>query len=81
MDCAAFLSHHPIHHGVIRMKWNSRKYTLTLLIILCATVAMFMKIMDGNAYAAVLVAAQGFYHAANAYDSRTDAQFPTPPAS
>ena len=36
---------------------------------------MFMKIMGwGNAYAAVR--SQGFYHAANAYDSRTDAQFP-----
>jgi hypothetical protein len=54
----------------------SRKYILTILIVICGTVALFMKLMDGNAYAAVLVAAQGFYHVANAYDSRTDAQFP-----
>jgi len=54
----------------------SRKYFLTIVIIVMASIALFMKIMDGNAYAAVLVAAQGFYHVANAYDSRTDAQFP-----
>lgn len=58
------------------MKWNSRKYLLTLIIIACGTVAMFMRIMDGNAYAGVLIAAHAFYQGANAFDSRTDASFP-----
>jgi hypothetical protein len=62
----------------------SRKYLLTIAVIACATVALFMRIMDGNAYAAVLVACQGFYQGANAFDSRTDVMFsqqqgPQPP--
>ena len=58
------------------MKWNSRKYLLTVFVVLASTVAVFMRLMDGNAYAAVLVATHIGYNAANAFDSRTDAQFP-----